>query len=380
MARWHTTEFDYLPELAFQPRGWKGGMTLEGGGGKGSTPPAPDYSPMAQASTESAQIAADLGREQLAENKRQFEESGAVVKPIIEAQARAMDQAYEQGNKNYETFQTEGRPIQQLLRDDALGITSEVKQRQMDEAAGTAIADARAGSTQQMNQLARTGMRYGWSPAKMAAMGTQAAAMGAQTQVAAANGARTQAGDKYYGKLGDVYNTYSGLGSSAPSFYAAGTSAGSAAAGTQNQTAAQYINGMQGGANTIMQGQGQKIQGLGGILNAQTSYANANQGESAGSLLGGIGGLATGAAKVYSLFGSDRRLKDNIELVGKDARTGLNLYEFNYKDVPNRRFRGVMADEVLSVAPDAVVSRNGFYAVDYHMIGIDMVEVEHATA
>lgn len=40
MSRWHTTEFDLLPEHAFQPRGWKSGMTLEGGG-KGSAP-APD--------------------------------------------------------------------------------------------------------------------------------------------------------------------------------------------------------------------------------------------------------------------------------------------------------------------------------------------------
>lgn len=40
MSRWHTTEFDLLPERAFQPRSWKGGMTLEGGG-KGDAP-APD--------------------------------------------------------------------------------------------------------------------------------------------------------------------------------------------------------------------------------------------------------------------------------------------------------------------------------------------------
>lgn len=40
MSRWHTTEFDLLPERAFQPRGFKSGMTLEGGG-KGDAP-APD--------------------------------------------------------------------------------------------------------------------------------------------------------------------------------------------------------------------------------------------------------------------------------------------------------------------------------------------------
>ena len=36
MARWHSTDFDFLPERAFQPRA--GGMTLEGG----SSTPAPD--------------------------------------------------------------------------------------------------------------------------------------------------------------------------------------------------------------------------------------------------------------------------------------------------------------------------------------------------
>ena len=41
MSRWHTTEWDLLPEKAFQPRGWKSGMTFEGGG-KGSSAPAPD--------------------------------------------------------------------------------------------------------------------------------------------------------------------------------------------------------------------------------------------------------------------------------------------------------------------------------------------------
>ena len=38
MSRWHSTEFDFLPERAFLPRPG-GGMTLEGGG---SSTPAPD--------------------------------------------------------------------------------------------------------------------------------------------------------------------------------------------------------------------------------------------------------------------------------------------------------------------------------------------------
>jgi len=42
------------------------------------------------------------------------------------------------------------------------------------------------------------------------------------------------------------------------------------------------------------------MQGLTGVLNAQTSYANANanSGDTFGSLLGGVGGAAAGLAKL----------------------------------------------------------------------------------
>lgn len=73
---------------------------------------------------------------------------------------------------------------------------------------------------------------------------------------------------------------------------------------------------------------------------------------------------------------SDRRLKQNIELVGRDERTGLNLYEFAYKDMPHERWRGVMADEVLQVMPSAVhTNAQGFMSVDYAALGIEMKQV-----
>ena len=65
----------------------------------------------------------------------------------------------------------------------------------------------------------------------------------------------------------------------------------------------------------------------------------------------------------------------NIELVGRDERTGLSLYEFNYIDMPTRRFRGVMADEVEKLYPDAVMTmEDGFKAVHYAALGMEMVE------
>ena len=58
-----------------------------------------DYTPVANASAEAAEIAAQLGREQLAEARRQYDENMAIARPIVDAQARLMDKAYEQGNE-----------------------------------------------------------------------------------------------------------------------------------------------------------------------------------------------------------------------------------------------------------------------------------------
>jgi hypothetical protein len=86
-----------------------------------------------------------------------------------------------------------------------------------------------------------------------------------------------------------------------------------------------------------------------------------------GSILSGVGGIA-------SIFGSDRRLKENIVQVG-NYPNGLPMYEFNYKG-GEQRLRGVMSDDVRKKYPDAVVTlANGFDGVHYAMLGIRMEEV-----
>jgi hypothetical protein len=73
---------------------------------------------------------------------------------------------------------------------------------------------------------------------------------------------------------------------------------------------------------------------------------------------------------------SDRRLKENVTLVGRDGASGLNLYEFNYINFPELRYRGVMADEVSACSPDAVCYDSaGFARVNYGMLGLEMVQV-----
>ena len=71
---------------------------------------------------------------------------------------------------------------------------------------------------------------------------------------------------------------------------------------------------------------------------------------------------------------SDIRLKTNIEKVGI-AANGLPLYTFKYigSDV---MYRGVMAQDVLEVFPEAVITMpNGFLAVHYDMLGLSMTRI-----
>jgi hypothetical protein len=68
---------------------------------------------------------------------------------------------------------------------------------------------------------------------------------------------------------------------------------------------------------------------------------------------------------------SDARLKDHIVLMGSTAH-GLPLYRFRYRGA-DEAYCGVMAQDVLEVMPEAVtVGADGFYRVNYAMLGIKM--------
>jgi hypothetical protein len=100
---------------------------------------------------------------------------------------------------------------------------------------------------------------------------------------------------------------------------------------------------------------------------------------------GGTGimaGLGEGLGSAIGGLFSDRRIKENIEAVGVDESTGLTLYEFNYKEGfgdTDIRYRGVMAQDVELVYPDAVEESRGHKTVNYWMLGIEMSEVGSET-
>lgn len=95
-----------------------------------------------------------------------------------------------------------------------------------------------------------------------------------------------------------------------------------------------------------------------------------------GAMGGGAGaaGGAGGGMGMMAMF-SDRRLKNNIKQIGT-SNSGINIYEFSYKSIPNRRFTGAMAQELLESNPEAVLRHsNGYYMVDYNKIDVDCKEV-----
>lgn len=71
------------------------------------------------------------------------------------------------------------------------------------------------------------------------------------------------------------------------------------------------------------------------------------------------------AAKVYAA--SDIRLKQNIVATG-ETHAGIPVFEYSYIWGPER-FKGVMAQDVLMVKPEAVtVHSSGYMVVNYGML------------
>lgn len=138
----------------------------------------------------------------------------------------------------------------------------------------------------------------------------------------------------------------------------------------------QYLDNMLQALNIYTQGINAQMglygQGVG--VNAQN---NANQNAFTNGLIG-MGGQALGGGfgtMLGAAMFSDRRLKQDIERVGT-YDNGLPMYEFAYRDAPERRYRGVMADDVLKLRPEAVlVAADGYQRVNYALLGITLEAV-----
>ena len=72
---------------------------------------------------------------------------------------------------------------------------------------------------------------------------------------------------------------------------------------------------------------------------------------------------------------SDLRIKENINRTGT-SKSGIPVYTFNYKN-DDKLWSGTMAQDLLEMGMNEAVEvmDNGYYAVNYNMIDVNMTSL-----
>lgn len=256
------------------------------------SPPPADTRPMAEASEESARIAAAQADRVLDESKRQYDLNMEVAKPIVDAQLGIMRETERQGRDYYDYMVANQRPVEEKLNEEAMAAGSEAKQQ---EAVDKAVADSQGGYTRSLNQGFRQGKRYGLNPITVTG---GMAVQQAQNTAAAAGTAREKEKTVGYAKKMDVAGLYRGLPGASQGAYGLAINSGNAANANNMAPGQGLVSGMTTAGNMTIAGQGQKLSGLGSVLNAQTSaYNAASGGDGTMQMLGTLGGALIGMPK-----------------------------------------------------------------------------------
>ena len=278
-----------------------------------------------------------------------------------------------------EEYQTKGAPLRAALYKEAMEAGGEAD---VNKQSALALGDVKSqfGITGEANK--RQMMAYGIDPTsgKFQSANRQTGIMEAATSAAAQTKARDAATQLGWAKKMDAAALAQGQFSNQASSTGLALTAGSQAlnAGQTTMGNASAMGSSMGGAyGGAMSGWGQVgqlgVQKYNADINAYNATTSANAANN--SALGSTLGALAGAGAYYMKPGSDIRLKKNIKSVGK-LDNGLTIYEFEYKDefkdhpaCGNGVYRGVMAQEVEKLIPEAVFTLdNGYKAVNYEMV------------
>lgn len=244
-------------------------------GGK-SQPDPPDYSQLAGASKESAEIMARLGQQQLDFSKQQYQDMLPFMTGIAGDQRAMMKQQMDQAQDYYRYQQDTFRPLEQQMVEDARSYNTDAKREQL---AGQAAADAgRAFATTQAASQ-RNMASMGVNPNSGRYAGANAANnLGlAATKGAAMNQTREKAEMIGQARLMDAVGMGRGLVGAAQGAYSGALNAGNSAGNNMQQPGHNYMAGMGQGASTIGQGQQMYLGGLGNALNGQMNLYGQQQ-------------------------------------------------------------------------------------------------------
>ena len=301
----HRTDFDFLPERAFIPRGSRlgkamAGMTLEGG--KGGNVSAPDPALIA-AQVKSLGIQ-DEALQSIMDNSR-------ALQPLQTAQMQfgldSAKTAYEDAQADRE-YSIERRDKLSKQQDQLLQDATDFNEgSRADQLAAQAEADVTTSFDNSQAQQTRAMTRMGVTPGsgKFAAMSNQNAIAKATALAGASNSARTAARQEGFALTDRATNALAGY----PSMSMQATGQGAQLGGLGLNYADQGLSGMNSGFQTGASVAGSSASGYGNAWGLQSQAYQASQAnkDSWGSILGSVGGLATGAANAYATFSSARR-------------------------------------------------------------------------
>lgn len=370
MSRFHQHDWDLLPERAFSLRGGRfgRGMTLEGGKGSSAPPPDPRLVE-AQFRSMGIQDEAIQSVMELAQRMAPLQEEQMGF--ALDAQKTAFQQAQEDRTWSLDR-RTALTGVQDQLIADARDFNTEARQGEL---VGQAVADVRGAFDTQRGMTSRQLARMGVNPNSGKFLATQNSMSIAEAAAAAggANTARERGRMEGYALTDRATNALAGY--PAMGMQATGASAGYG--GAALDVANRGVAGLSSPYSSSAQIAGQMGANATNMWNAQADYKTQQDQIAASSdPFNTMLGAAAAVGTQWALM-SDRRLKTGIVPVGRNERTGLTLYEFSYLGATDgKRYRGVMADEVERIAPEAVSYDDlGFASVDYARLGIEMVEV-----
>lgn len=261
-----------------------------GGGAKAA--PAPDYTPIAAANKEAAEISAQVSREQLAWAREQYARDRGVTDQILEQLLPTMQAESDAAAADRNRYNERIQPMEDQLIAEANAYDTPERREQE---ASRAQADVSTAFAARRKQTLENLASYGVDPS-MARSGALDAAVGVQeaaVSATAANSSRLATEATGRALRGEVINLGRGYQNQIAGAYATGQNAGtSALSGNLATTAsgAQTMGTGLGWANN----QTQTLGNWGGNVTSMSNAARAQQTEMAKSKSSGIGALAGG--------------------------------------------------------------------------------------
>jgi hypothetical protein len=270
---------------------------------KGEAPPAPDYGPIAQADAAAAERQFQLGEEQLAFSKDQFNRVWPYAQAYLDYGLTTDQSQYNAAQRAEEMYETGYKPVEQQFLNE---VKSYREPWRIEENASRAMADV--GNTFQAARTAALAQleSYGIDPSttRFGALDLTTRIQEAAAKAAAGTQSRLATEAQGLGLMGEAINVGRGYPGAIASSYKTATDAGKSTLGGANETGqtSAYMGGQPtsyfNAGNVALGNQANALNM--GFNNAATSAQIQNQ--NSANFMSGIGKLIGGGLSAAMMF------------------------------------------------------------------------------